>query len=482
VKRYDRLADIQDDLRNARITCTALVNHYLDGISRCAHLNAFLEVFSDEARSRAAEADQQIANGHWKPLTGAVIAIKDVLCYRGHGVSASSRILEGFESLYSATAVQRLVDAGAIIIGRTNCDEFAMGSSNENSAYGPVLNGLDERLVPGGSSGGSAVAVQMDCCLAALGTDTGGSVRLPASFCGVLGMKPTYGRISRYGLLAYGSSFDQIGPFTRSVEDMALLLEVMSGADEFDSTASRKDVPPYSELVEITKPLNVVYIKEVMEHPDLDGEIRARCNEVLAWLEERGHHVRAWSFPYLDYLVPAYYILTTAEASSNLARYDGVRYGFRHPEVHEVENLYRRSRSQGFGAEVKRRIMLGTFVLSAGYHDAYYGTGQKVRRLIHDSTREILKTADFILTPTAASTAFRVGEKAADPVSMYLSDIFTVQAPLAGLPAISLPVGQHSNGLPFGIQLMTDKFKEMELLALSRTLMQSHGAVAVPVH
>jgi aspartyl-tRNA(Asn)/glutamyl-tRNA(Gln) amidotransferase subunit A len=480
LRRYDRLSDIQEQLRLGHLSCSQLVDHYLSNIAATRNLNAFLEVFQAEARKAATQQDTLIARGEWRPLTGAVIAIKDVLCFKGHKVSASSRILEGFESLFSATAIQRLVDAGAIIIGRTNCDEFAMGSSNENSAYGNVLNGLDPTRVPGGSSGGSAVAVQQDCCLAALGTDTGGSVRLPASYCGLIGMKPTYGRISRYGLLAYGSSFDQISPFTRSIEDMALLLRVMAGSDEFDSTASRQSVPDYPANLSADRKYSIRYIKEVMEHPALDEEIRDRCNDVLDWCRAEGHEVQPWSFPYIDYLVPAYYILTTAEASSNLARYDGIHYGYRAAGAADIDSVYRSSRSAGFGAEVKRRIMLGTFVLSAGYYEAYYGTGQKIRRLIHDSTRSVFREADLVFTPTAASTAFKLGEKAADPVSMYLSDIFTVQAPLAGLPAISLPLGNHSNGLPFGVQLMADKFKESHLLTMGQKLMQFHNASVVP--
>lgn len=479
MKRYNRLADIHSDLRQGQLTVTQLVAHYLERIEQTKNLNAFVEVFADDARAAAERADEEVNAQTWRPLTGAVIAIKDVLCYKHHRVSAASHILSGFESLYSATAVQRLVEAGAIIIGRTNCDEFAMGSSNENSAYGAVHNGLDDSLVAGGSSGGSAVAVQMDCCLASLGTDTGGSVRLPAAFCGLIGMKPTYGRVSRYGLLAYGSSFDQISPFTRSVEDAALLLRGMAGSDQFDSTASSQPVDDYTKI-DSEKRFKVLYLEEAIEHSDLDPEIRDRSKELITVLQDQGHTVEAWSFPYLDYLVPAYYILTTAEASSNLARYDGIHYGFRDGEASEIDAVYRQSRSKGFGEEVKRRIMLGTFVLSAGYYDAYYSTAQKARRLIRDSTTMALSKADFILTPTTATTAFRLHEKADDPIAMYLSDIFTVQAPLAGLPAISLPLGLHSNGLPYGIQLMANRFKEADLLSISSQLMQSQSRNIVP--
>ena len=401
-----------------------------------------------------------------------VIALKDVLCYKDHTVRAGSKILNPFTSLYSATAVQRLLHADAIIIGRTNCDEFAMGSSNENCAYGPVLNGLDVTRVPGGSSGGSAVAVQMDMCLASLGTDTGGSIRQPASFCGVIGFKPTYGRISRYGLIAYASSFDQIGPFTRSVKDAALLTQMMSGADDMDATASTRAVEDMLPEDVSGKKFRIAYIPEVNEHVKVDPEIRQRTSAIIAQLKADGHTVEPVSFDMIYALVPAYYVLTTAEASSNLSRFDGIRFGHKSEAAHDLESSYKKNRSEGFGAEVKRRIMLGTFVLSAGYYDAYYTRGQKVRRLIAEKTSDIFSRYDFILTPTTPGTAFQLGERTEDPIEMYLADIFTVHAPLAGIGGISLPLGKHSNGLPFGIQVMADKFKEQALFSFSELLMQ----------
>lgn len=474
MKTYNSLAEIQADLAKGSVTVKELVRSYLDRIEKRKSLNIFLEVFADEALQQAEELDARLKSGKAGKLAGMVIGIKDNLCYKDHKVSASSRILEGFTSLYSATVVERLRNADAIIIGRCNCDEFAMGSSNENSAYGNVLNPLDETRVPGGSSGGSAAAVAGDLCLAALGTDTGGSIRQPASFCGVVGLKPTYGRVSRYGAVAYASSFDQIGPITKSIEDNALILEVMAGADEYDSTVSTRPVPEYSkELNQDMSSVKIAYIRDTVENEGLDPEIRKRVMEVVNNLRKKGHTVEAVDFPYLDYLVPAYYVLTTAEASSNLARYDGINFGYRSKNATDLDSTYKKSRSEGFGKEVQRRIMLGTFVLSAGYYDAYYSRGQKVRRVLRDKTNEILSKYDFIITPTTPGTAFEFGKNAADPIKMYLEDIFTVQAPLTGLPAISLPMGQHSNGLPFGVQVMAPKFEESKLFAFSNYLMNT---------
>ncbi len=398
-----------------------------------------------------------------------VIALKDVICYKDHEVSASSKILKGFKSLYNATVTERLLQEGAIIIGRTNCDEFAMGASNENSAYGPVLNAADPSRVPGGSSGGSAVAVQTGMCHAALGSDTGGSIRQPAAFTGTVGLKPTYGRISRWGLLAYASSFDQIGPMTRTVADAALLLEVMAGPDQHDATCSTQTVDAYTlALDEVPeKPLRIAYLGDALDHPGLDTEIRLRCFDLFETLRSQGHTVEAVSFPYLDYMVPCYYVLTTAEASSNLSRYSGLTYGYRSPAAHDLESTFKRSRSEGFGPEVKRRIMLGTFVLSSDYYDAYYSKAQKVRRVIRDKTAALLEQYDFLLLPTTSTPPFRLGEKASDPIAMYLADLFTVQANLAGNPAISIPAGTNSAGLPFGMQVMAGNFKEAAMLRFS---------------
>lgn len=475
MKTYNSLAEIQEDLFAKRLTCLELVQGYLRKAEEKKHLNIFLEVFAQEALELAANTDAKIASGTAGKLAGMVIAIKDNLCYKDHKVSASSKILEGFTSLYSATVVERLCSEDAIIIGRTNCDEFAMGSSNENSAFGNVLNPLDERLVPGGSSGGSAAAVAADLCLAALGTDTGGSIRQPASFCGVVGLKPTYGRVSRYGAIAYASSFDQIGPITKNIEDAALIMEVMAGIDDYDSTLSTRKVPSYSkELDTDVSQLKVAYIKDCLESEGLNPEIKSRINSIIDKLRTAKHLVEPVEFPYLDYLVPAYYVLTTAEASSNLSRYDGINFGYRSPNATDLESTYKKSRTEGFGKEVKRRIMLGTFVLSSGYYDAYYSRAQKVRRLLQDKTNEILDKYDFILLPTTPSTAFEIGRDATDPIVMYLEDIFTVQANLTGLPAISLPMGTSSKGMPFGVQLIGRKFNEQQMLSFSKYLMNNY--------
>ena len=447
-----------------------IVTYYLGKIEDNKHLNAFLEVFTESAIQKAKEVDQKIKNNTAGKLAGMVIGIKDNMAYKNHKVSASSKILEGFESIYTGTAIQRLLDEDAIIIGRLNCDEFAMGSSNENSAFGTVLNPVNNKMVPGGSSGGSAAAVAAGLCTASLGSDTGGSIRQPASFTGVVGYKPTYGMISRYGLLAYASSFDQIGPFTTTVEDAALLTEVMAGKDEFDSTVRQEDVTTIP-LVNIQKGnLKIGYISECLESEGLDSEIKEKLHNSISKLQEEGHTVEPVSFPYLSEMVPTYYVLTTAEASSNLARYTGVHFGKIADNVKGVEETYKKSRSEGFGTEVKRRIMLGTFVLSHGYYDAYYTKGQKVRRVIQNKTKDLLKDYDVLLLPTTPSTAFEIGG-VKDNIQMYLQDIFTVQANLAGNPAISLPVGKHSNGLPFGLQLIGKHFKESELLSISNYLL-----------
>lgn len=448
-------------------TVIGILEHYLEAIQQRPELNAFLEVFESSARESARVIDQKIAAGTAGKLAGMVIGLKDNLCYKGHKVSAASLILKDFESLFTGTAVERLLAEDAIIIGRLNCDEFAMGSSNENSAFGPVLNPLNTKMVPGGSSGGSAAALAAGMCTAALGSDTGGSIRQPASFTGTYGLKPTYGRISRHGLIAYASSFDQIGPFTNSLEDAALLLEVMAGADEFDATASTRPVENYGERSE--KNYKIAVIAESMEMDGLDSEIRATLNQIIDDLKEEGHTVDPVSFPYLDYMVPAYYVLTTAEASSNLSRFDGVHFGYRSPSAVGVEATYKKSRSEGFGAEVQRRIMAGTFVLSHGYYDAYYTKGQKVRRVLQNRTNEIFEQYDIILLPTTPTTAFELNA-VNDPISMYLQDIFTVHANLSGHPAISLPLGKHSNGLPFGIQVMGKTFGEKEMLNFSAML------------
>jgi aspartyl-tRNA(Asn)/glutamyl-tRNA(Gln) amidotransferase subunit A len=467
---FSSLSEIQRELAAGTTSCRQLVEHYLNNIAqRNAELNVFLEVWADEARQQATAVDEKLAQGTAGRLAGMVIGLKDVLAYQGHSLQSSSRILDGFKSLFTGTAVQRLLDEDAIFIGRQNCDEFAMGGSNENSAFGPARNAQDPSRVPGGSSGASAVAVQADMCLASIGSDTGGSVRQPAAFCGVIGLKPTYSRISRYGLVAFASSFDQIGPITHSVEDVARLLEVMAGADGMDSTASQQPVPAYSALLEPLPHYRIGYLKEAIDRPGLQPEVHDALQDTLDALRGQGHLVEAVDFPYLDEMIPTYYILTTAEASSNLSRFDGVKYGYRAPDATDLESLYKKTRAQGFGPEVQRRIMLGTFVLSASYYDAYYTKAQRVRRLIKEKTDELLRQYDFLILPTTPTTAFKIGEKQ-DPVSMYLADIFTVQASLSGVPAISIPAGEDAEGLPIGLQIMSGAFREADLLAFANEL------------
>ena len=472
MKNFNSLSEIQESIKSGSTNCVSLVEYYLDRIEQQKHLNIYVEVFADEAKSAAQAIDEKIHAGTAGKLAGMVIALKDNICYEGHKVSASSKILEGFESLFSATVVERLLEEDAIIIGRVNCDEFAMGSANETSTYGPVKNPLNSALVAGGSSGGSAAAVAADLCQVALGSDTGGSIRQPAAFCGVVGMKPTYARVSRYGLIAYASSFDQIGPLAKSIEDAALVTEIIAGKDPNDSTSSSVPVADYSNRNNSGEKKKIAYLKEYVESPGLNAEIKENFLKLIEDLRAQGHVVEEQTFPYLDVIVPSYYVLTTAEASSNLARFDGAHYGYRSPNAHDIESTYKLSRTEGFGEEVKRRIMLGTFVLSSGYYDAYYTKAQKVRRLIQDRTEEVLNDYDFILIPTTPSTAFELGVKNEDPTVVYLEDIYTVHANLAGLPAISLPLWNSSENMPIGVQLMAASFKEKELFEFSELLMK----------
>lgn len=468
---FKNISSYHKDLKSGSISCVQIVDEILASVAQKKSLNIFLETFDASAKAQALNVDQKIKAGKAGRLAGVVIALKDNICYKDHKVSASSKILENFTSLYSSTAVERLLAEDAIIIGRTNCDEFAMGSSNENSAFGKVLNPVNEKTVPGGSSGGSAAAVAANLCHVALGSDTGGSIRQPASFCGVVGVKPTYGRVSRWGLLAYASSFDQIGPLSHTIEDSALVLEIMAGPDEYDSTASKKPIEKYSETMNVSvKGKKVAYLKDCMESSGLNAEVKQRMQETIDKLKASGITVEGVDFPYLDYLVPTYYVLTTAEASSNLSRYDGVHFGYRSKNATDLESTYKKSRSEGFGKEVKRRIMLGTFVLSAGYYDAYYSKAQKVRRLLRDKTLEILSDYDFILTPATPSTAFEFGKNSTDPIQMYLEDIFTVQANIVGVPAVSVPVGNNSANMPIGAQLMARPFEESEMLAMAKEI------------
>ena len=455
-------------LNNGSTSCVQTVQQYLTAIDAHQDLNAFLEVYAEEALFRATELDKQGLKGK---LHGVVIGIKDNICYKGHKSTASSKILENFTSLYSATAVEKLLNEGAIIIGRQNCDEFGMGSTNENSAFGSVLNPINKDFVPGGSSGGSAAAVKAGLCMASLGSDTGGSVRLPADFCGVVGLKPSYGRVSRHGLIAYGSSFDQIGILANNVPDAARILEVISGPDEYDSTVIQTTIESFSP--EDHKKYRIAYFPEWIEHPSIDPEISSQLLILLEKLKSDGHTVKPVGFPLTEYIVPAYYILTTAEASSNLSRYDGVRYGIKLEEPAEnLVSFYQQNRTKGFGKEVKRRIMLGSFVLSSGYYDAYFTKAQQVRKQLQQQTELIFKDFDFIIAPNSPTTAYKVNEVNKDPLAMYLGDIFTVFANLTGIPAISLPVFKHSSNLPFGLQVLSNRINELPLLRFSHQLMQ----------
>ncbi len=463
---------IRQQLEGGKTTCAEVVKHYLSNIrEKDGDLNAFLSVYDQESLARAAEIDDRLNRGKAGRLAGLVVGIKDVLCYEDHPLQCGSKILDGFHSQFNSTVVQRLLDEDAIIIGRNNCDEFAMGSSCENSAFGPVKNADNRERVPGGSSGGCAVAVQADMCTVSLGTDTGGSVRQPASFCGTVGLKPTYSRISRHGLAAYASTFDVIGIFSNNIADAALVLEIIAGDDGIDSTVSKNPVAHYSEALDFEKKVKIGYFREIVESDAINPEVRDIFLDKVDLLREQGHEINEISFPLMKYALPTYYILTTAEASSNLSRYDGVKYGFRIPDPKNLESMLKATRSVGFGHEVFRRIMLGTFVLSASYHDAYYLKAQKVRRKIKNEIEGLLEDYDFIILPTAPTTAFELGAKTSDPMEMYLADLFTVQASVAGIPAISVPVARDSDGMSVGMQIMNAHFAESSLLAFGNYVM-----------
>lgn len=470
ILNYNSLSEIHNDFATGKLTCTDLVNFHLEEIEKHQDLNIFLEVYAGDARSRSTVVDEKLKRGTAGKLAGMVIALKDNIAYKDHVFSAGSKILEGFVSTFDATVVERLLAEDAIIIGRVNCDEFAMGSANKNSAFGPVKNPLDPSKVPGGSSGGSAAAVAANLCQVALGSDTGGSIRQPASFTGTVGFKPTYGAVSRHGLIAYASSFDVIGPIAKSVADATLVTSVIAGPDAYDATAL-KDQLNFAATANSDKK-RIGYIEECLTSPGLDPEVKQHVLDQIDRLKAEGHDLVPLQFSFLEYLVPVYYLLTTAEASSNLARFDGIHFGYRSDKATDLESAYKLSRTEGFGTEVKRRIMLGTFVLSSGFYDAYYSKAQKARRLVFDKTQEAFGAVDFILSPTSPHTAFALDATYTDPTVMYLEDIFTVQANIAGIPAISIPTGTHSNGLPFGIQLMANRKKDGELLAFAKTFVQ----------
>ena len=470
MEKFNSFDDIQHSLQNGESDCRTIVHQYLKTIQTKAHLNAFVEVYTLSALAQAAKVDEKLAKGTAGKLAGMVIGIKDVLNYEGHPCTAGSRILQGYRSQYTATAVQRLLDEDVIIIGRLNCDEFGMGSSNEQSFYGRVHQEIDPSRVPGGSSGGSAVAIQANLCTVSLGSDTGGSVRQPASFTGVIGMKPSYSRISRYGLIAYASSFDTIGIFSRTIADNARVMAVMAGYDPLDSTSSNRPLGDYTAPFPKDKKVKIALLQETLSSPALQAEIKSNTLGVVERLKNEGHAVEEVAFPLLKYLLPTYYMLTTAEASTNLSRYDGVTYGYRSPQAHNLESMYKLSRSEGFGEEVKRRIMLGTLVHSAEHQEAYFTKAQQVRRLINTFTKQLLTDFDYLMLPTTPTTAFAFGSHKDDPVAMYLEDLFTVHASVAGVPAISIPNGKDTSGLPIGLQVVANAFKEAELYAFSEYL------------
>ncbi len=469
------LADVSKELDAGRISAVELTTEILRHIDATeSRVRSFLTLTPEAALKDAREADRRRAGGERSPLLGIPIAVKDVILTKGVRTTAASKILENFVAPYDATVIRRLREAGAVFLGKLNCDEFAMGSSTENSAFGPTYNPWNLKRVPGGSSGGSAAAVAAGQCYAALGTDTGGSIRQPAACCGIVGVKPSYGRVSRYGLIAYASSFDQIGPMARTVADCALLLEVIAGRDPCDATSAPHPVPRYSaELERPLRGLRVGLPRECLGE-GVQAEVREAVCSALRWFEGEGVSVVETALPHLRYAIPTYYLVATAEASSNLARYDGVRFGLRLGEEEGLMTMYGRTRACGFGPEVKRRIMLGTYALSAGYYDAYYLRALKVRTLVRRDFEAAFDRADLVVMPTAPTTAFPLGAKTGDPLEMYLSDIFTIAANLAGLPALSLPCGFDQEGLPIGLQLVGRPFAEGQLLAVAHAYEQSH--------
>lgn len=473
MSHFANIRSIQEKLRRGEQTCAALVEAHLERIAAAAPLNAFITVLDQRARAQALALDAKIQRGEAGKLAGCIMAVKDLMALQGERLTCGSRILENFISPYDATVISRLENAGAIIIGKTNMDEFAMGSSNENSAFGPVKNPVNPAYVPGGSSGGSAAAVAAQLVMAALGSDTGGSIRQPAAFTGVVGLKPTYGRVSRWGLVAFASSLDQIGPLANSVEDVARILEVIAGVDERDSTSAPVPAPEYSKLLANGVSGKTIGLPKEYLSDGVQPDILLAVERAKKMLEQGGAKIKDVSLPHTKYAIAAYYIICMAEASSNLARYDGAHYGRRAQNVASLEEMYEKSRSEGFGPEVKRRIMLGTYVLSSGYYDAYYRRAMKVRTLIRRDFENAFEECDALLMPAAPTTAFQLGEKFSDPLTMYLSDIFTVSMNLAGVPCLSLPAGRDANNLPIGLQLAAKAFDETNLLQVAHYLEQN---------
>ena len=469
---YNQLSAIQSALLSGKLSMSNLVTSYLSNIEKSKFLNIYIDVYEDGILQQAKTLDEKIANkSSLGKCFGMVISVKDVISHRGHLLTGASKILEGFEAVYTATALQRLLDEDALVIGKVNCDQFGMGSSNENSVYGPTKNADDPDRTPGGSSGASAVSVQANTCLIALGSDTGGSVRQPAGFTGLFGLKPTYGRISRYGLIAYGSSFDQIGILGKNINDISLALSLMAGIDNMDPTSVDIPTPSFEEISKDHngKKWKIAYLAEALTHQGLDPEIKSAQIQLMNELEQNGHSCAPVDFELLDYIVPTYYTLTTAEASTNLSRFDGIRYGLKVPRQEDLAKEITATRTAGFSEEVKKRIMLGSFVLSSGYYDAYYNKAQKIRRLLKDRVDQILDEYDFILMPISPIPAWRIGMKQSNPTEMYLADIFTVLANLVGTPAIAFPYGFHSNETKFGFQAISKSFSEEELLKFAIT-------------
>lgn len=468
-----------DALKNKTFSATELTESYLSNINQQKRYNAYITVCADKALAQAKVADQNYANGTQRALEGVPLGIKDLFCTQNIRTTAASHILENFIPPYESTVTSNLLNDGAVFLGKLNLDEFAMGGSNETSYFGPVINpwSKDVDLVPGGSSGGSAAAVSAHLCAGATGTDTGGSIREPAAFCGCTGIKPTYGRCSRYGIIAFASSLDQAGPIAKDVRDCALMLKSMAGYDPKDSTSCKVDVPDFEKFLDGDVRDMVIGIPKEYRPDGLNPEVASYWDKAAEFLKNRGAKIKEISLPHTKYALAAYYVLAPAEASSNLARYDGIRYGYRAQGDYHLDELYVQTRSQGFGTEVKRRIMIGTYVLSAGYYDAYYLKAQKMRRLIHDDFMNAFKECDIILTPTSPITAFPIGdqEMLKDPVNMYLNDVFTVSVNLAGLPAMSLPIGLSATGLPLGIQLIGRPFDEGTILNVAAKIEQDAG-------
>ena len=472
VERPKTIAVLREEIVAGRTKAAHLAAGYYERIERLnPRLNVFLTLTKERAFEQAARIDTMAAKGDpLPPLAGVPVGIKDVLVTQGAPSTAGSKILQGYRPPYDCTAVARLEAAGAVLLGKTNCDEFAMGSSNENSAYGPVRNPVDPERVPGGSSGGSAAAVAANLAVATLGTDTGGSIRQPASFCGVVGVLPTYGRVSRYGLIAFASSLDRIGPLAANVRDAATLLGVIAGHDPADATSSPAPVPDFA--AESDKPAAGLCVGVPAEYfaEGLDPEVRAAVEKGIAALEAAGCAIKPISLPHTKYAVPTYYLVATAEASANLARFDGVRYGYRSPHSATLSDMYSHSRDEGFGAEVKRRIFLGTYALSAGYYDAYYLKAQQVRRLLAEEFLRAFSEVDAIVTPTSPFPAFKLGEKTGDPLAMYLADIYTVTASLAGICGVSVPCGATRTGLPVGMQVLARHMGESTAFRVARAV------------